>query len=256
MKKLLTIIGVLLCALTVSAQRDFVYQVFTVDTLTDAGTLTFTPDANLVGLYEYEWQILADSLSGGTAGTATLYTANDNSGANYAAISGKTYTVVGAATQTGGFITGTMYGAKQQLAIVGTGTQSTKITVSVVYKRIGEGKQYKDMYYKVFSSDSTDAAESIYYEFDKNLQGRYYYSWQIEFDEVSGSATSTVQLQEGCDNEGSKWADVSGVTAAKTADGESLFEGTCYGSNQRLKLTQSTTGKWRYTVYVTYKKIK
>lgn len=255
MKRVSIIIGFLLCAFMVSAQKDFIYQVFTVDTLTDAATLTFTPDARLDGLYEYEWQILADSLSGGTAGTATLYESNDFTGAYYAAISGKTYTVVGAATQTGGFITGIAYGGKQQLAIVGTGTQSTKITVAVTYKLIGAKTAGKDWDYKTFY-DSTDAAESIYMEFPGNLRSRYYYSWQVEFDEISGSATSTVQLQEGADNNGTLFANVSGITAAKTADGESLFEGTCYGTNQRLKLTQSTTGKWRYRVSVVYKKIK
>lgn len=252
MKKLLIMVSFLLCALSMSAQRDFYYKVFTIDTLTDARTCSFSFPTELNGLYEYEWQILADSLSGGTAGTATLYNSDD--GTNYVAISAKTYTVVGAATQTGGFINGVAYGAKQKLDIVGTGTQSTKLTVSVTYKKIGAIAP--DIYKEVFTVDSTDAAESIYFEAPFNLRGRYYYSWQVVYDEVDGSATSTAQLQEGVDNQGTLYANVSGVYSAKTADGSARFEGTCYGTNQRMKLTQSTTGKWRYTVSVTYKRIR
>lgn len=256
MKKLLTIFGFLLCAFTISAQKDFLYKAFTIDTLTDAETVYFTFPTTMQGLYEYQFQIQVDSLSGNTAGTVYVQSASDRKGTNYVNVTSKTYTVVGAATQTGGFITGVGYGTNYRLAVVGTGTQSTKLTVSAVFKKIGGGAQSPDFDYKAFTVDSTDAAESIYFTFPGNLQGRYYYSWQVVYDEVSGSATSTAQLQEASDNSGSRWFNKSGITDAKTDDGSSLFEGTCYGSNQRMKLTQSTTGKWRYTVYVTYKKIK
>jgi hypothetical protein len=256
MKKIIFILSFFLCAFTLSAQKDFLYKVFTVDTLTDAETINFVFPYTLDGVYEYEWQILTDSLSGDTGGTAYLQGANDRKGTNYTSISTKTHTIKGAATRTGAFITGTAYNTNQRLSVVGTGTQSTKLTILACYKKIGKGEMAKDVVYKAFSSDSTDAAESIYYTVTTPLQDRYYYSWQIIFDEVSGSATSTAQVQEAVDNKGSVYFDVLTKSSAQSADAAAFIEGTCFGTQQRLKVTQSTTGKWRYTVYFTAKKIR
>src|SRR3989304_8732769 len=110
MKKAILILGIFLCVLTVRAQKDFYYEVFTVDTIVDATDLYFTFPDNLNGVYEYEWQVLIDSMTGGTQGTCYIQSAEDNYGEDYVSVTSKTLTIAGAATQTGGFITGVVFG--------------------------------------------------------------------------------------------------------------------------------------------------
>jgi hypothetical protein len=137
MKRLVVILLAAIGFMAANAQnRDFYYQVFDLDTVTNAGTVTFVFDkaTALEGLYEYSWQVEADSLSGSTAAVAYLEESNDYLGTTYTPVSEKTVTIDGPGNSDG-ILTGTMYGTRQRLRVVGTGTQSTKVYVAVVYKK-------------------------------------------------------------------------------------------------------------------------
>lgn len=110
---------------------------FTVDTCTNAETINFTFPHAIEGLYYYEWQLVADSLSGSTAGTAYLKEGAGES-TDYSNLTGKTITVNG--VQTSEVLQGTVYGTRQRLAITSSGTQSTKYTVHVTFKAVNKYK--------------------------------------------------------------------------------------------------------------------
>lgn len=255
MKRVIFILSFFLCIASVNAQKDYVYEVFPTDTLTNDTTMYFTFPETIRGLYEYEFQVLVDSLSGDTEGTVKLQQCNDLAGEDWTDVSGKTSAITKAIP--GMLWNGVAYGTNYRVCVNSAETQSTKLRISAVFKKVGGRNGEKDYMVKVFATDSTDAAESIYFEFPTAIRGRYYYSWHIVSDESTGSATATAQLQESCDNSGDLWYDVTGESDAKTEDGSAFIEGTAvYGSNQRLKITQSAAGKWYYKVVVSYKKIE
>lgn len=118
-------------------------QYYDNDTLTNAGTVTQTPTGVVTGAtqldslnypYEYRIHIASDSLSGSTTATAYVETKAYNS-------QGHMWCPVGTAvTIDGGLkyapITGSALSGLVRVRTVGTGTQSTRISVTIERYRL------------------------------------------------------------------------------------------------------------------------
>ena len=121
MKKILTTL-VLVLALALALPLEASSQtldtevketnVIAADTATNADTLLFTFPGLIHDLYYYSWQVVADSLTGATAGTAYLQECVYPSDGVYTNLSGKTLTINGVQSST--FLTGTCYGGESK----------------------------------------------------------------------------------------------------------------------------------------------
>jgi len=140
MKKILTTLVLILalatgiCAQTLDTEVKVTGK-FEADTATDAETLTFTFPGLIHDLYYYSWQVVADSLTGATAGTAYLQETLYPSDSVFTNLSGKTLTIDGAG-QSATFFTGTCYGGRQQVQVVTTGTQTLRIRIWYTYVKV------------------------------------------------------------------------------------------------------------------------
>lgn len=136
--KRLIILMLFACFAFVSAEAQSRLEIkaFDLDTLTNAGTVDFDFPYSILTQegYKYSWQIQADSLSGSTGATAYLQQSNDKTGSLWTTISGKTVTING--VQTLSILEGDFYGIRQRLRVIGTGTQSTKLKVSAVLRKM------------------------------------------------------------------------------------------------------------------------
>lgn len=108
-------------------------KVFDVDTLTNAGTLTFTLGATLKDLGTIYYHVAADSLSGTPAGTIYYEWSNDADGGEWHAAA--TDTITNAAATDQSYTVSNFAGLRARIRIVGTGTQSVEISPSIVFKR-------------------------------------------------------------------------------------------------------------------------
>jgi hypothetical protein len=109
----------------------FVFETFAEDIATNADTLYFTPSASLPGFYRYGWFIDFRTITGTRAGTLVIQEDGGNAGANWITVATKAF-VAGTADT---LLTGYVYGQKQRVRVITTGTQSTGITVKAAYKR-------------------------------------------------------------------------------------------------------------------------
>jgi len=103
--------------------------VFTLDTLANTGTVTFTYPWELdskKGMYAVSYQVEATQLSGTTDITATVGQSNAKSGSDWVATS-DTLDLDG--TSDGLITIPLFYGVRSQLSLTGTGTQSTQVKV-------------------------------------------------------------------------------------------------------------------------------
>lgn len=101
----------------------------TTDTLTNADTVIFTV-GSFFGPVNYVVQVFADSLSGSTAGTATLQHSAEMSGNDWVDLANPV-TVNGVTTRDD--ITGAILGGRLRLRTISSGTQSTALrTVAIV----------------------------------------------------------------------------------------------------------------------------
>lgn len=124
-------------ALSLSAQNTRVdgnqntYVFHDNDTLTNAATVTQTCDKALTYPYNYQINVVSDSLSGSTAGTMTIY--NKAYGQSEWVPIGSTVTINGGLTYTA--ITGSVLSGTIKCVTVGSGTQSTRVAVDIAVIR-------------------------------------------------------------------------------------------------------------------------
>jgi len=136
MKKLILFLSVLMLTVVgLQAQKTITY------TLIDGETATNTD--TLIGLYPtiipadmwYSVQVVADSLTGGTAGTVYLQQSNAYSGGKWTTLTDKSLTVNGVLSEVIWEATTGFLGARLRVYVLNTGTNTTEYTVNLVLKR-------------------------------------------------------------------------------------------------------------------------
>lgn len=136
MKNIFILFSLVLLSLGVQAQNtranndvaSYVYH--DNDTLTNASTVTQTLDKVVNYGYNYQINVVSDSLSGATAGTMTVY---NKAYGQSEWVPLQTLTINGGLTYTP--LTGSVLGGALKCATVGTGTQSTRVAVDIVIVR-------------------------------------------------------------------------------------------------------------------------
>lgn len=83
-----------------------------------------------------------------------------------------------------------------------------------------------------FSQAANNGVDTTIFEVGANLGDYSVYAWDINADEVSGSDTVTVYLEEALDKSGTIYYRKD--TATITSDGITRLSGTIYGERQRL----------------------
>lgn len=104
------------------------------DTLTNAGTVTQVTTDSLNYPFAYEINVVSDSLSGATAATTYIETKPYGGQGHMWAPVGSTVTINGGLTYAP--ITGTCLGGMVRVRTVGTGTQSTRVSTSIMRYRV------------------------------------------------------------------------------------------------------------------------
>lgn len=106
-------------------------EYFTVDTLTDAGSITLLPSKSATGFdqYDYSWQVTTTNISGTTAGSIIVEESLYASGNYWTAVD----TV--AISEGNQIVSGTLGALRQRVRVVGTGTQSTQVRVAALFRR-------------------------------------------------------------------------------------------------------------------------
>lgn len=103
------------------------------DTLTNAGTVTQTNSKDLTYPYNYQINVVSDSLSGATAGTMTI---------ENRAYGQSEWVPIGTVTINGGLtyapVTGSVLSGVLRCKTVGSGTQSTRVAVDIAVIRKGQ----------------------------------------------------------------------------------------------------------------------
>jgi hypothetical protein len=133
MKNVLFVLTLLFAGLSLSAQNSRVDNNVNThcyhdnDTLTNAATVTQTYSQALTYPYNFQINVVSDSLSGSTAGTMTIY--NKAYGQTEWVPVGSTVTINGGLTYTA--ITGNVLSGSLKAVTVGTGTQSTRVAVDI-----------------------------------------------------------------------------------------------------------------------------
>jgi hypothetical protein len=126
--------ALILSSISAEAQiRKGRFDQFTVDTLTDAGTLTWDTGREITDYdpIDFTWHITADSLSGTTDVTIYIQESLNPAGGDWVNVD----TISISADGYNAFTSGTVTGARQRLSIVGAGTQSTSLKAWVRYRK-------------------------------------------------------------------------------------------------------------------------
>lgn len=131
MKYIAIIICLCFFAFSASAQRN-VNVVFTVDTLDNAETLTFTLAKPILDYGDMFFHVAADSLSGATAGTIYYEMSTDEAGTEWTTLA--TDVLNGVSIDESYEETG-FTGVRARIRCVGSGTMSTEISPSISFKR-------------------------------------------------------------------------------------------------------------------------
>lgn len=126
MKKLVFLFALMFAVISVNAQRDFVFTHS--DTLTNADTLSYVIDINDLKKADFYYSnfFQADSISGGTAGTAYFQVSNHSSGDYWYNLD--TITINGVQTKDWG--TGTLQALRARWYIITSGTAVTVVRFS------------------------------------------------------------------------------------------------------------------------------
>lgn len=94
------------------------------DTLTDADTNTYTYPSEITANWQYNIQVVNDSLTGATAGTIKLWVSDDPDGEVYYA---KETITMNGATQQNTLWTGTFAYPKMKIQVITSGTATNKV---------------------------------------------------------------------------------------------------------------------------------
>lgn len=123
----------MLSSITVEAQqfRSGHLEYFTLDTLTNSGSITYLPSKSSTGFeeYDYMWQVVSTNISGSTAGSIIVEESIFPSGDYWSAVD---TVAISAGAQ---MITGSMGSVRQRVRVVGTGTQSTQVRVAALFRK-------------------------------------------------------------------------------------------------------------------------
>jgi len=106
-------------------------ETFTVDTITNGETLTFTYDANINGFADVFFHFAADSLSGTPSGTISYQSSND--GIEWHTES--TDTLTNAAETDQSYKLTNFAGKRVRISVTSSGTQSVEVSPSIGWKR-------------------------------------------------------------------------------------------------------------------------
>lgn len=130
MRKFIAIIAFAFIALGVQAQDG---TVFTVDTLDDSETLTFTYGATIKNMGTLVYHVACDSIDGTPTGTIYYEWSTDKDGTEWHAAATDTITNAAATDQSH---TITNFGAyRARIRIVGGATQEVEVSPSISFKR-------------------------------------------------------------------------------------------------------------------------
>jgi len=94
------------------------------DTTTNADTITYTFPSEMTGKWEYNIQVVNDSLTGATAGTIKLYVSDDPEGDVYYV---KETITMNGATQQNTLWTGTFAYPKMYIQVITSGTATNQV---------------------------------------------------------------------------------------------------------------------------------
>lgn len=123
----------MLSSITVEAQqfRSGHLEYFTLDTLTNSGSITYLPSKSSTGFeeYDYMWQVVTTNISGSTAGSIIVEESIFASGDYWSPVD---TVAISAGDQ---MITGSMGSVRQRVRVVGTGTQSTQVRVAALFRK-------------------------------------------------------------------------------------------------------------------------
>lgn len=145
LKFFFVVIGLLAMSLQGFSQATPVYETNTsthkvyycLDTVSNSTAVTFSYPYTIPAGWQYSIQVVADSLSGSTAGTIYLKeTSSVGSSAVYSTVSSGTQTVDGLQTIKTFTQTTQFTGSKLQVYVTGGGTQSTKVRVWFCLKKM------------------------------------------------------------------------------------------------------------------------
>ena len=109
---------------------------YVIDTVSNSTGVTIDYPYTIPAGWQWSVQTVADSLSGSTAGTMTLLSSNSVNGTVYETISSGTNTINGLQTLKTWSATTAWSGSKLRVTASGGGTQSTKIRVWILLKKI------------------------------------------------------------------------------------------------------------------------
>jgi hypothetical protein len=131
---ILSVLAIFFMANTLQVQAqnlddEFAYEYrFDADTIADSDTLVFVFPGKLVSAYDYAWVICSDTISGTNSYTAALYEGDVvNFGLKHS------FSVADVPKDT--LLVGQTYATRQKLIVISSGTMSTSVNVSVIYKK-------------------------------------------------------------------------------------------------------------------------
>jgi len=130
------LIGFIMTPDTADAQMKY-EQLIEDSTMTNADTLSAVCSYTFSDNYTFSVQIVADSLTGSTAGTAYLQQWNgdpNESSPTWTTVSGKTLTINGVKSETIWEVTSAT-GSKYRVYIITSGTATTKVNAWMCIKR-------------------------------------------------------------------------------------------------------------------------
>jgi hypothetical protein len=136
MRTLFLILALVLSMTTIKAQTlDPFYQYTYSDSLNNADSAFVTLPALMLSAWSYNWGITFTRASGTHNITSQVMESNTTKGTDWYPINGAKITTTGNAVQTWQIAGPLIYGMRQRLKLVGTGTQKVYYTINFVAKK-------------------------------------------------------------------------------------------------------------------------
>ena len=137
MKNILFILALVLSMTTIKAQTlDPYYQYSYTDSLNNADSAFVTLPALMLSAWSYNWGITFTRVTGTHNITSQVMESNTTKGTDWYPISGAKITTTGTGVQTWQIAGPLIYGMRQRLKLVGTGTQKVRYTINFVAKKV------------------------------------------------------------------------------------------------------------------------
>lgn len=137
MKKILFILALSLSMTTVKAQTlDPFYQYTYSDSLNNADSAFVTLPALMLSAWSFNWAITFTRASGTHNITSQVQESNTFKGTDWYPVNGAKITTSGNAVQTWQIAGPLIYGVRQRLKLVGSGTQKVYYTINFAAKKV------------------------------------------------------------------------------------------------------------------------